>query len=331
MSMNILVTGCAGFIGSHVVRRLCQEGHQVLGLDNLNAYYDIGLKLSRLDLLMGFPTFEFRRQDIADTLAMRQVFEEHRFDRVIHLAAQAGVRHSIDNPHVYVDSNLQGFVNILEGCRRAVVGHLLYASSSSVYGISRALPLREDAPTLPVSLYAVSKRANELMAYSYAHLFGLPATGLRLFTVYGPWGRPDMAPFKFTQAMLEGRPINVYNGGNLSRDFTYIDDVVEGIVQLLNCLPHVGPKHGPSDNEVPHATFNIGFGAPSSLAELIGCIESATGTSAMCHRKRMQPGDVYDTWADVSALEARTGFRPKTPLPQGIDNFVQWYRTFYRA
>ncbi|WP_092297018.1 SDR family NAD(P)-dependent oxidoreductase [Pseudomonas sp. NFIX28] len=329
--MNILVTGCAGFIGSHVARRLCQEGHQVLGLDNLNGYYAIDLKLARLDLLMENPRFQFRKQDIADTQAMRKLFDEHRFDRVVHLAAQAGVRYSIDNPHVYVDSNLQGFVNILEGCRRSVVGHLLYASSSSVYGISRALPLREDAPTIPVSLYAVSKRANEMMAHSYAHLFGQPATGLRLFTVYGPWGRPDMAPFKFTQAMLEGWPIDLYNGGNLSRDFTYIDDVVEGIVQLLNCIPCFGPKSGARDNDVPHATYNIGFGTPSSLAELIGCIESATGASAIRHRKRMQPGDVYDTWADVSALEARTGFRPKTPLPQGIDSFVQWYRTFYRA
>lgn len=328
--MKFLVTGAAGFIGFHTAMRLCQSGHQVVGIDNLNDYYSVELKLARLEQLQALPGFAFVKLDIADRDAMQALFREHRFERVIHLAAQAGVRYSLDNPHVYAESNLTGFVNVLEGCRQNDVGHLVYASSSSVYGMNAKVPFAiEDAVDNPISLYAATKRANELMAHTYAHLYRLPTTGLRFFTVYGPWGRPDMAPFKFTKAILEGQPIDIYNGGDMSRDFTYIDDVVEGIVRIQDCPPPYADESEQARQGATDRLFNIGLGSPVRLLDFVGCIESATGVEAIKQMKPMQPGDVPQTWADVSALAQRTGFRPTTPLQEGVARFVAWYRTFY--
>ncbi|MBC9250721.1 protein CapI [Pseudomonas alcaligenes] len=331
--MKFLVTGAAGFIGFHIAQRLCSEGHQVLGIDNLNDYYSVELKLARLETLQReMPSFEFLRLDITHREGLQAMFRQHQFERVIHLAAQAGVRYSLDNPHVYADSNLTGFVNVLEGCRQTGVQHLLYASSSSVYGNNAKVPFAiEDVVEQPISLYAATKRANELMAYTYAHLYRLPTTGLRFFTVYGPWGRPDMAPFKFTKAILEGQPIDIYNQGDMSRDFTYIDDVVEGIMRIQDCPPPYADESEQARQGAPARLFNIGLGSPVRLLDFVGCIESATGIEAIKQMKPMQPGDVSQTWADVSALAVRTGFRPATPLPEGVARFVAWYRSFYGA
>lgn len=328
--MKFLVTGAAGFIGFHTAMRLCKAGHQVLGVDNLNDYYSVDLKLSRLELLRAEPGFSFMKLDIADREPMQALFRDQRFDRVIHLAAQAGVRYSLENPNAYVDANLTGFVNVLEGCRHSGVGHLVYASSSSVYGMNSKVPFAVgDTVDSPISLYAATKRSNEVMAHSYAHLYQMPITGLRFFTVYGPWGRPDMAPYKFTKAILEGRPIDVYNGGDMSRDFTYIDDVVEGIVRIQDCPPPYADESEHTRQGAPDRLFNIGLGSPVRLLDFISCIESATGVEAVKHMQPMQPGDVPQTWADVSPLAQRTGFRPTTPLKQGVAHFVDWYRAFY--
>ncbi|MBL4833240.1 MAG: NAD-dependent epimerase [Pseudomonas sp.] len=328
--MKFLVTGAAGFIGYHCAVRLCQAGHDVVGIDNLNDYYSVELKQARLQRLRDMPGFAFVALDIADREGMQTLFRSHRFERVIHLAAQAGVRYSLDNPYAYADANLVGFLNVLEGCRQEAVGHLVYASSSSVYGMNAKVPFAVgDAVDQPVSLYAASKRANEVMAHSYAHLYRIPTTGLRFFTVYGPWGRPDMAPFKFTKAILEGRPIDVYNGGNMSRDFTYIDDVVEGVIRIQDCPPPYADEPESARLDAPARLFNIGLGAPVNLLDFVGCIEAATGMQAIKQMKPMQPGDVPRTWADVEALAQRTGFRPATTLAQGVASFVSWYRGFY--
>jgi UDP-glucuronate 4-epimerase len=314
--MKVLVTGCAGFIGMHVSKLLLARGDEVVGIDNLNDYYDPKLKSDRLALL---PGLRFLKMDIADRRSIEELFENEGFDTVINLAAQPGVRYSLENPHAYVEANIVGFTNILEGCRHHRVGHLVYASSSSVYGGNTKLPYSErDSVDHPVSLYAATKKANELMAHTYSHLFGIPTTGLRFFTVYGPWGRPDMALFRFTQAMLEGRPIDVYNRGRLTRDFTYIDDIAEGVVRVLD-LPD------------GYRVFNIGNHDPVRLLDYIEAIEDALGIKAQKNLLPMQQGDVLDTYADVSALEAWTGFRPRTPVKEGVRRFVQWYREYYQV
>jgi UDP-glucuronate 4-epimerase len=319
--MRFLVTGAAGFIGFHVARRLCAEGHEVVGIDNLNDYYSVSLKEARLAELAALPGFSFRPLDIVDKDGLLRLFETQRFARVIHLAAQAGVRYSVDHPEVYVESNLAGYLNILEACRHFPVEHLLYASSSSVYGLNEQLPFStRDDVSQPASLYAATKRANELMAFTYAHLYGIPATGLRFFTVYGPWGRPDMALFKFTDAILHGRPIDVYNDGQMSRDFTYIDDIVEGILRLQALAP---------TGAVPSRVLNIGRGEPVRLLDFIECLEAALGIPAEKNFMPLQPGDVLRTWADVDELAELIDFRPITPLATGVSHFVNWYRDYY--
>ncbi|MGH8353580.1 MAG: NAD-dependent epimerase [Pseudomonas sp.] len=327
--MRFLVTGAAGFIGFHTAKRLCLEGHEVVGIDNLNDYYSVALKQARLGQLREFENFRFHRVDIAHKAELCSVFEGGTFERVIHLAAQAGVRYSLENPEVYADSNLSGFVNVLEACRQHAVGHLVYASSSSVYGLNRKLPFATtDSVDNPISLYAASKRANELMAYTYAHLYKLPVTGLRFFTVYGPWGRPDMALFKFTESILKGRAIDIYNNGEMSRDFTYIDDVVEGIVRVQDCPPAVEENAG-IPGEAASRVYNLGLGAPVKLLDFVHCIEMATGIQAIKKLMPMQPGDMVKTWADVSELQALIGFQPKTGLAKGVKRFVEWYRHYY--
>ncbi|WP_335945474.1 NAD-dependent epimerase [Pseudomonas sp. G166] len=323
--MRILVTGVAGFIGFHTAKRLCRDGHQVIGIDNLNSYYSVELKQARLAQLATSRNFQFQWLDVADKQALLALFAEQAFDQVIHLAAQAGVRYSIDHPDVYAQSNLVGFLNVLEACRGHRPAHLIYASSSSVYGLNDRLPYATTDPVdQPVSFYAATKRANELMAHAYAHLYGIPTTGLRFFTVYGPWGRPDMAPFKFTDAILKGRPIDVYNEGAMSRDFTYIDDIVEGLVRLL-ALP-------PTDQAgVPNKVYNIGAGAPVRLLQFIECIEQALGVRAIKNFLPLQSGDVVNTWADTRELEERVGFRPQVAVPVGVQSFVHWYRDYYRV
>ncbi|WP_460115095.1 NAD-dependent epimerase [Pseudomonas sp. H2_D02] len=323
--MKVLVTGAAGFIGFHVAKRLCSDGHEVIGIDNLNDYYSVELKQARLAQLAQCSNFRFQRLDVADKAALTEVFAQNAFGYVIHLAAQAGVRYSIDNPDLYAQSNLVGFLNVLEACRAHRPAHLVYASSSSVYGLSERLPYATTDPVdQPVSFYAATKRANELMAHAYSHLYGIPTTGLRFFTVYGPWGRPDMAPFKFTDAILKGRPLDVYNDGAMSRDFTYIDDIVEGLVRLLP-LP-------PTDEAgVPNKVYNIGFGGPVKLLQFIECIEEALGMRAVKHFLPLQSGDVVDTWADTRELEERIDFRPQVPVPVGVQAFVDWYRDYYRV
>ncbi|MFN3712859.1 MAG: NAD-dependent epimerase [Alcanivoracaceae bacterium] len=323
--MKILITGAAGFIGFHVSRVLLEAGHEVVGLDNLDPYYDVALKEARLAELSPYSAFRFVRLDIADRDGMAALFAVDVFDRVVHLAAQAGVRYSLDNPHAYVDSNLMGFINILEGCRHQQVAHLVYASSSSVYGESDQTPFSEaDRVDQPVSLYAATKKANELMAHTYSHLFGFPATGLRFFTVYGPWGRPDMALFKFVRAILSDQPIDVYNHGDLARDFTYIDDIVEGVVRVMEA-----PLA--ADGVVPHRVFNIGLGQSVPLVDFISAIERATGKTARRNLLPMQPGDVSVTCADTSSLFEATGYRPGVSLEDGVGRFVDWYRAFYGA
>lgn len=334
--MKILITGVAGFIGFHVAERLLAQGHVVVGLDNLNDYYEVSLKLARLARIESRPNFRFIRLDLADRTVMAELFAREQFERVIHLGAQAGVRYSIDNPHAYADANLVGHLNVLEGCRQNGVGHLLYASSSSVYGLNRKTPFStSDSVDHPVSLYAATKKANELMSHSYAHLYDLPTTGLRFFTVYGPWGRPDMALFKFTQAILAGHPIDVYNQGDMRRDFTYIDDIAEAVVRLMTVIPTRNPdwtvESGcPAESSAPYRVYNIGNSQPVQLTEFIHELELALGVSAKMNLLPMQPGDVLETSADTSALAAAIGFKPHTPLADGLARFVGWYRDYYR-
>lgn len=323
--MRVLLTGAAGFIGFHTAKRLCHEGHQVVGVDNLNSYYSVTLKQDRLAQLKALPNFQFQLLDIADKPALLALFADGPFDQVIHLAAQAGVRYSIDNPDSYAQSNLLGFLNILEACRAFVPQHLVYASSSSVYGLSASLPYSTaDRADQPVSFYAATKRANELMAHTYAHLYGIPTTGLRFFTVYGPWGRPDMALFKFTDAILNDRPIDVYNNGAMSRDFTYIDDIVESLVRLL-------PRPPAAETGAANQVFNIGLGAPVNLLEFVEGIEAALGKRAARNYLPLQPGEVLNTWAETGDLQAYIDFRPQVTLSTGVNAFVDWYRNYYRV
>jgi UDP-glucuronate 4-epimerase len=333
----ILVTGAAGFIGYHVARHLLERGDSVLGLDDLNDYYDVRLKEARLAQLLPFKQFRFVKADIADRALMATLFTDHAVNAVIHLAAQAGVRYSLTNPHVYVDSNLVGFMNILEACRHARIPHLVFASSSSVYGGNTKMPFSvHDNVDHPVSLYAVTKKANELMAHSYAHLYGLPCTGLRFFTVYGPWGRPDMALFLFTKAILDGKPIDVFNFGKMRRDFTYIDDVTEGVVRVLDrpAQPNAqwsGEAPDPSSSRAPYKLYNIGNNSPVGLMQCIEVLEHHLGRKAEKNMLPLQPGDVPETWADVDDLVRDVGFKPSTPIEVGIERFVKWYRSYYRV
>jgi len=334
--MNILVTGAAGFIGFHVCSRLLADGHQVVGLDNLNEYYDPTLKRARLKLLEDHPSFGFHQVDIANRDRMDAVFAGEPFVRVVHLAAQAGVRYSVINPHAYADSNLTGFLNVLEGCRRQQVPHLVFASSSSVYGLNRSVPFSvHDSVDHPISLYAATKKANELMAHSYSHLFSMPTTGLRFFTVYGPWGRPDMALFRFTRAILTGEPIDLYNHGRMQRDFTYIDDIVEGIVRVMNTIPVGNPdwdgrRPDPGSSPAPYRIFNIGNNQPVELEHFVAAIETATGRTARRRLLPMQPGDVPVTAADIASLDNTCGFKPSTSIEVGVVRFVTWFREHYR-
>ena len=322
----ILVTGAAGFIGFHVARTLLAEGRRVLGLDNLNAYYDPSLKQARLAILRASKGFEFVQADLADRAAIAALFARHRFAAVTHMAAQAGVRHSIDHPSAYADANLEGFVNVLEGCRRNDCGHLLYASSSSVYGANTKLPFAVgDRTDHPVSFYAATKKANELMAYSYSHLYRLPVTGLRFFTIYGPWGRPDMAIFLFTKAIIEGRPIKLFNHGNMRRDFTYIDDVTRVVSRLVDLIPAEGEPGGAP----PARIYNVGNNHPEALSGVVALLEQELGRAAVKDMLPMQPGDVMETFADVGDLMRDTGFRPQTSIEVGIRHFVDWYRDHY--
>lgn len=333
--MKYLVTGAAGFIGFHVSQRLLAAGHQVVGIDNLNDYYDISLKQARLDQLSSV-NFQFVKMDLADTLAMAALFAEQKFDRVIHLAAQAGVRYSLENPHAYAQANLVGHLNVLEGCRHNKVQQLLYASSSSVYGLNRKMPFStNDSVDHPVSLYAATKKANELMSHTYSHLYGLPTTGLRFFTVYGPWGRPDMALFKFTKAMLEGKSIDVYNFGKMKRDFTYIDDIVEAIIRLQDVIPEPNSDWtvetgSPATSSAPYRVYNIGNSSPVELMDYITALEEAIGVKAEKNMMPMQPGDVLETSAETQPLYDLVGFRPQTSVKDGVKNFVDWYRAFYK-
>jgi len=322
-----LVTGAAGFIGFHVSRRLMERGDSVFGLDNLNDYYDVSLKEARLEILRQESAFEFQRCDLADREKIPTLIRDGSFDVVIHLAAQAGVRYSLENPAAYIDSNLVGFGNVLEGCRHGNLGHLVYASSSSVYGSNPKIPFSEnDNVDHPISLYAATKKSNELMAHAYSHLYQLPATGLRFFTVYGPWGRPDMALFKFTKAILAGEPIDVYNAGRMRRDFTYIDDIVEGVIRTADkILPH----HDHSS--APYRLYNIGNHQPVELLEMIQLLEEALGRPAEKNLLPMQPGDVTETYADIDLIRDAVGFEPRTSLREGIEHFVAWYRSYHEA
>ena len=320
--MRILVTGAAGFIGYHLCQRLLQEGRQVYGIDNLNDYYDVKLKTARLAQLIPHKNFQFHVQDLSDRPGIANLFAEQSFDGVVHLAAQAGVRYSLENPNAYVDSNLVGFMSILEGCRQQSIAHLVFASSSSVYGANRTVPFSEgDNVDHPISLYAATKKANELMAHSYAHLYDLPITGLRFFTVYGPWGRPDMAYYKFVEAISNQTPIHIYNQGQMERDFTYIDDVIEGVVRVLHRPPQ---SEGP-----PYKIYNIGNHTPINLLRFIEVIEAEMGRPAIKKWLPMQPGDVPSTFADVSALTQDTGFQPQTSIEEGMRSFIQWYRSYH--
>jgi UDP-glucuronate 4-epimerase len=334
--MNILVTGAAGFIGSALALRLLERGDTVHGIDNLSDYYDVALKKARLERLSTREKFSFERIDIADRAATESLFAGRNFGAVMNLAAQAGVRYSIENPDAYIQSNIVGFCNILEGCRHSGVGHLVFASSSSVYGANTRLPFSEhDNIDHPISLYAATKKANELMAHTYAHLYGLPSTGLRFFTVYGPWGRPDMALFKFTKNILEGMPIQVYNNGNMVRDFTYVEDIVEGIVRVIDRPAQPDPAWDgaapdPARSQAPYRIYNIGNNRPVQLMRYIEVLEQCLGKKARFEMLPMQPGDVPATMADVSALQAETGYRPGTTVEEGVPRFVEWYRSYYR-
>lgn len=332
----ILVTGVAGFIGFHTAMRLLERGERVIGLDNVNDYYDVRLKKARLAKLKPFKQFTFTKTDLVDRVKMRRLFATQPIAEVIHLAAQAGVRYSLVNPHAYTDSNIEGFLNILEGCRHAKVGHLVYASSSSVYGGNTQMPFSiHDNVDHPVSLYAASKKANELMAHCYAHLYGIPCTGLRFFTVYGPWGRPDMALFIFTKAILEGKPIEVYNHGRMARDFTYVDDIVEGVIRTLDhpATPNQtwsGDRPDPGTSSAPARIYNIGNHQPVELLRFIEVLEQAIGKQAKKKLLPIQPGDVPATYADIEDLSRDVGFKPVTPIEVGIPRFIEWYREFYK-
>ncbi len=325
--MKTLVTGAAGFIGMHTCQALLRQGHQVVGIDNLNDYYDPQLKKDRLQLLEGNAGFEFRHMDVADAGALLKLFQSCAFDGVVHLAAQAGVRYSLQNPQAYIQSNLVGFANILEACRAYTPRHLVYASSSSVYGHNTKLPYAESDPVdQPVSLYAATKKSNELMAYSYSHLYGIPATGLRFFTVYGPWGRPDMSPVLFLKAILAGDPIKVFNHGQMQRDFTYIDDIVTGVFEVLKRPPAPTP-----DQLVAHRILNIGNHQPVGLLDYVHLMEKLAGRPALIDLQPMQPGDVLATYADTTSIRELTGFQPATPLETGLTRFVAWYRSHYQV
>ncbi len=330
---RILVTGAAGFIGMHTAARLLDRGHTVVGLDNLNDYYLPKLKHDRLAQLNGRSGFQFEKLGLEDRDGMAKLFESNRFDSVIHLAAQAGVRYSLTNPHAYVDANLVGFMNILEACRHHKTAHLTYASSSSVYGANRKTPFSvDDRVDYPVSLYAATKKANELMAHTYSHLFGLPTTGLRFFTVYGPWGRPDMAMWIFTKAILAGQPIDVFNHGKMRRDFTFVDDIVEGVIRTNDTIPNARPMAADADDSqtaAPYRVYNIGNNQPVELMYLIATLETALGRTAVKNMLPMQPGDVPATFADIDALQRDVGFRPGTPIEVGVRKFVDWYRTYH--
>ena len=333
--MKVLLTGSAGFIGMHCVERLLARGDAVVGVDNLNDYYEVSLKEARLARIAGHEGFSFHRVSVEDRNAMASLFAEEKPDRVIHLAAQAGVRYSLENPHAYIDANLQGFVNILEGCRHNNIEHLVYASSSSVYGGNEQMPFSEHhSVDHPVSLYAATKKANELMAHTYSHLYGLPTTGLRFFTVYGPWGRPDMALFMFTRAMLAGDTINVFNSGRMVRDFTYIDDIVEGVIRVLDKVAEPNPdfdplQPDPQTSAAPFRVFNIGNGNPTPLMDYIGALEAALGITAKKNMMPMQPGDVPATSADTSELFKWVGFAPDTDVRDGVKRFVEWYLAYH--
>ena len=335
--MKIIVTGAAGFIGSALSRRLLDRGDAVVGIDNLNDYYDVSLKEARLARLLPHPGFRFFRFDVADREVMRDLFAAERPQRVMHLAAQAGVRYSLINPHAYIDANIQGFTNILEGCRHNGVENLVYVSSSSVYGANTRMPFSvHDNVDHPVSLYAASKKANELMAHTYSHLYGLPTTGLRFFTVYGPWGRPDMSLFMFTRAILEGRPIDVFNYGNHRRDFTYVDDIVEGVIRCIDKVAAPNPawsgeRPDPGTSKAPYRLYNIGANNPVHLLRFIEVLEGCLGRKAEKNMLPLQPGDVPDTYADVGDLIADVGYRPATTIETGIARFVEWYKDYYKV
>ena len=334
---NVLVTGAAGFIGFHLSKRLLEKATNVVGLDNLNPYYSVTLKEDRLAQLEGHPHFTFARLDLADRAQMERLFNENRFEVVVHLAAQAGVRYSLQNPHAYIDANIVGFMNILEGCRHHGVKHLVFASSSSVYGANTKMPFSvHHNVDHPVSLYAATKKANELMAHTYSHLYGLACTGLRFFTVYGPWGRPDMALFLFTEAILKGRPIQVFNHGRMQRDFTYIDDIVEGVLRVMGRQPAPNPawsgeRPDPGTSYVPYKIYNIGNNRPVELNHFIETIEELLGRRAQKEYLDLQPGDVPATYADVDDLMADVGFKPATGIRTGIERFVAWYKGYYHV
>lgn len=333
--MKILVTGSAGFIGFHLCKRLLDKGYNVFGVDNLNEYYDVNLKKDRLSLLTSYDTFEFKKLNIADRELMTSLFKENHFDRVFNLAAQAGVRYSLENPYAYVDTNVSGFINILEGCRHSKVPHLIYASSSSVYGLNTLMPFSmHHNVDHPVSLYAATKKSNELMAHTYSYLYGMPVTGLRFFTVYGPWGRPDMALFLFTRAILADEPIKVFNHGNLERDFTFIDDIIEGMFNVMDRVPSGNPQWNsnspdPGSSKVAYRLYNIGNNQPVPLMEFIETIENVLGKKAKKEFLPMQLGDVPSTFADVHDLVSDIGFKPNTPIKEGIEKFMKWYLDYY--
>ncbi|OOF23823.1 protein CapI [Salinivibrio proteolyticus] len=333
--MKYLVTGAAGFIGSATAEKLLAAGHHVIGVDSLNDYYDVSLKHARLARIE-HPNFTFKQLDIADREKMAALFETHQFDRVIHLAAQAGVRYSIENPHAYADANLVGHLNVLEGCRQTKVKHLIYASSSSVYGLNAKVPFEtSDSVDHPVSLYAATKKSNELMSHSYSHLYDIPTTGLRFFTVYGAWGRPDMAPFIFTDKILKGETIDINNNGDMWRDFTHVDDIVEGVVRIADVIPSRNndwtvEAGTPASSSAPYAVYNIGHGSPVNLMEFVQCIERTIGIEAKKNFREMQPGDVYQTYADTQDLFKATGYKPQVSLEQGVTELVEWYKAFYK-
>ncbi|WP_350978590.1 NAD-dependent epimerase [Shewanella sp. AC34-MNA-CIBAN-0136] len=334
--MKYLVTGAAGFIGSAVVEKLTLAGHKVVGIDNINDYYDVNLKYARLKRIE-HDNFRLIKLDIADREAVKNLFEDEQFNRVIHLAAQAGVRYSIENPHAYVDSNLVGHLNILEGCRNTQVKHLVYASSSSVYGLNAKTPFStSDSVDHPVSLYAATKKSNELMAHSYSHLYDIPTTGLRFFTVYGSWGRPDMAPYIFTKKILEGGTIDINNNGDMWRDFTHIADIVEGVIRIADVIPNRDSswsveKGSPATSSAPYSVYNIGHGSPINLMSFVEAIENELGIEANKNFRDMQPGDVYQTYAEVSDLFKATGYKPCVGINEGVAEFVKWYRDFYKV
>lgn len=335
MAFNVLVTGAAGFIGFHTCQALLERGNRVIGIDNLNDYYDVTLKEARLSNLTGHPAFQFQKVDLADRNEIAKLFGSNKFDRVIHLGAQAGVRYSLENPFAYVDSNITGTLTILEGCRHYRVPHLVYASSSSVYGNNVKLPFAEgDSVDHPISLYAATKKSDELMAHTYSHLFGVPTTGLRFFTVYGPWGRPDMALFKFTQAILAGKPIDVYNQGIMKRDFTYVDDIVSAVVSVSDSIPCANPQWdtthpNPASSSAPYRVFNIGNHQSVDLLHFISVLENAIGKKAIINLMPMQAGDVPNTYADIESLNKAVGYIPTTSIEVGVPRFVEWYRDYY--